>query len=309
MNLGALLDRLRASGIVIDDGPVVFSVARELKIQQGPGRPGGRFLRVLDRAKGERDFANLKFLRDRLGERINGPSQTLASGDLVCGVFPFIAHHKVSYDRLASGDRLREIAESLVLLHEAGGEYLRTMRAPASPVDFVPESEGSSADSATTAWLRATLRQQAARKPPVAQHCDFTYANLALSNDGRLVIFDWEEYGAVTCPAFDLTTFLLGHYHFGGEIGRALDSPAALLEMVTRDFGGAFLGRFGMNDGEYAEAFPAYLILFWLLKSRGFSVAINRRMQTMWSRLRRSEEWSRAMAARGVSGWPGPANG
>lgn len=293
VKLGALLDQMSASGIVVTDDPLVLNVARELKILQVAGGAQGRFLRIVEAQKGQRDFANLRFLQSRLGHRINCPTQIVACDDLVCGVFPFVPHEKVSYARLASGRLLQEVAESLALMHEAGREFSQRLGAKpdqaGSPVAGVDVCDG---DSAATAWLQSTLSTLSHSHVPVAQHCDFTYANLGVSNQGQLVIFDWEEYGAVTFPAFDLTTFLLGHYHFGGTIGAALDSPDSLIGMINRDFGASYLSRFDMTAETYMRLFPAYLLVFRTLKLNDFGHAINRRVQAMWARLRKSGAWS-----------------
>lgn len=297
MNLGALLDQLRLVGIVIDDDPVVLSVARDLKILQLANGSTQRFLRILERGKGERDFAHLRFLETRLGDRINAPSSVITTDDLACGESPFVAHFKVTHERLVSGNLLPEVAKSLVLMHEAGRDFCAT----AAPVgtSFSPESafEKGATDDATRSWLESTLRHLTETQPAVAQHCDFTYANLGIAQQGRLIIFDWEEYGTITYPAFDFTTFLLGHYHFEGVIGRALDSPVALIDLISRDFGKAFLGNLGLTVKEYTRVFPAYLFTFLTLKQGGFGAAINKRMQSMWSQLLQSGEWASAMRA------------
>lgn len=281
-----------ASGISVDRGPVVLSVARELKILQVAGGVRSRFLRILESGKGHKDFSNLQFLQGRLGHRINSPMQVVECDDLVCGVFPFVPHEKVSYARLVSGHLLTEVAACLALMHDAGREFARSAGMKADPAGLVAGINGCEVDAVATAWLQSTFRQVRERHAPVAQHCDFTYANLGVSDEGQLIIFDWEEYGAVTFPAFDLTTFLLGHYHFGGTIGAALDSPVSLIEMIRRDFGESYLGSFDMTADEYVRVFPAYLFLFRALKRKDFSVAINRRIQAMWTRLRKSGAWS-----------------
>lgn len=50
--------------------------------------------------------------------------------------------------------------------------------------------------------LRATLE----RLPALPQHGDLVLNNLGLRPDLRLVIFDWEDFGAVTLPGLDLFT-------------------------------------------------------------------------------------------------------
>lgn len=280
------------SGIVIDDGPFALNVSRELKVLQVAGGSRERFLRILEARKGARDFANLQFLQGRLGHRINAPTQVVAGDDLVCGVFPYVPHEKVSHARLVSGGLLQQVAASIALMHEAGEEFSRKAGTRAHPAELDAVHRVCDGDSATVAWLQSAFRGMEERHAPVAQHCDFTYVNLGVSKQGQLVVFDWEEYGAVTFPAFDLTTFLLGHYHFGGTIGAALDSPVSLVEMIKRDFGPSYLGSFDLTDDGYVRAFPAYLLLFRMLKLNDFGAAINSRLEAMWARLRNSAAWS-----------------
>lgn len=51
--------------------------------------------------------------------------------------------------------------------------------------------------------------------PPIAQHGDLVMNNLGIRDDGRLVVFDWEDYGALWLPGLDL--FTLG-YAFDEQI-------------------------------------------------------------------------------------------
>lgn len=283
---------MRSAGITVDDGPLVLGVARDLKIQRLASNSNPQFLRILKRDKGERDFANLQFLETRLGGRISAPTQVVASEDMVCGVFPYLAHSKVSYERFAASGLLGEVATSLALMHEAGREFARGSWPQRLDVRlgqaFVPDEERD----AMHAWLSAARERLESTFAPAAQHCDFTYANLATNAQGQLVIFDWEEFGAIRFPGFDLSTFVLGHYHFGGTIGQALDSPETLVAMIHRDFGESLLDRLGMSAEQYQEAFPLHLQNFLALKQGGFSIAINRRLHAMWMRLWRAEAWS-----------------
>jgi hypothetical protein len=70
-----------------------------------------------------------------------------------------------------------------------------------------------------------------------------------------------------------------------------------LIDLISRDFGKAFVASLGLTVKEYTRLFPAYLFTFLTLKQGGFSAAINRRMQSMWLRLLQSGEWASAMRA------------
>jgi hypothetical protein len=141
------------------------------------------------------------------------------------------------------------------------------------------------------------LHQAVGNRPPAAQHCDFSYANLGIASDGTLIVFDWEQYGMVQFPGFDLATFLVGHHHQCGTTDELLRSPESLIAVIDRDLGRGFLESLGFTAESFVAVFPAYIRVFWMLKRDGFGAAINRRVQSMWLRLCGADSWVRAMAA------------
>lgn len=48
---------------------------------------------------------------------------------------------------------------------------------------------------------------------PVRQHGDFVINNLALDDQDRLVVFDWEDYGVLSIPGLDLFTLEFSLHH------------------------------------------------------------------------------------------------
>lgn len=301
MNLGALMEKLGAEGIAVDDGSAVaVSVARELKISRYPDGSPPLFIRIVERQKGERDFAILAFLAARLGASISQPTQILRSGDLVCGLFPFVFHEKLRPQRIAGANTLlRKVAHLLVAMHAAGIDYASQHGEGDAATRLEVADCGADDTPAFRGYLETTFLKSAGNRPPAAQHCDFTYANLGLAGDGTLMVFDWEQYGMVRLPGFDFATFLFGHHHHCGTTDELVRSPDALIAVIERDFGRGFLESIGFTADSFVAVFPAYLRMFWMLKRDGFSAAINRRMQSMWQRLRSSEAWVRAMGAAG----------
>lgn len=297
MKLGRMLAKLEAEGIAVDDGAAVtVNVARELKIARYADGSPPLFIRILERQKGERDFEVLAYLAARLGASISQPARILKSEDLVCGLFPFVVHEKFRPRQIAGANNpLRKVADLLIAMHAAGTEFSGRYPEGTLPVHLTDQGFEPGDDSVFRGYLQTVFEQAIGSRPPAAQHCDFTYANLGLASDGALIVFDWEQYGMVRLPGFDFTTFLVGHHHQCGTTDTLVESPDSLIAVIERDFGRAFLGSFGFTADAFAAIFPAYLQTFWKLKRDGFGAAINRRMQSMWRQLRGSESWVRVM--------------
>ncbi|MBN8507270.1 MAG: hypothetical protein J0L57_01515 [Burkholderiales bacterium] len=81
------------------------------------------------------------------------------------------------------------------------------------------------------------------RLPSIPQHGDLVMNNLGICDDRQLVVFDWEDFGAVALPGLDLFTL---EYSFGqaadwarahgraGDLSHAFD-PTALQEALGLD--------------------------------------------------------------------------
>lgn len=298
MSIGKLLNKLQLMGIAVDgDCAVAVNVARELKICHFPHASTPVFLRVLKRSKGEKDFSNLAFLGSRLGSRINEPSRIVTTDEFICGFFPFVAHDRPSRKRLVSGELLLQVRDALVLMHTAGQDFAAENRSPLlRPVIDIADAE-CQFDAMFKRYMATNFRDIVGGKAPVAQHCDFTYVNLGITDDCRVIIFDWEEYGAIQYPGFDFATFLVSHHYHGGTIDDVLSSPEGLTRCIDRDFGNEFLGSIGLTTADFTRLFPAYIYVFLTLKREGFGATINTRIRAMLDRILESESWTRIMAA------------
>lgn len=295
MNIGLLLSQLRQQGIpTIEDCPVAINVARDLKISCFPAASPPLFLRILERIKGEADFENLRILKSHLGSHINGPMGVVSAANVSCGVFPFVTHQKVSYDRLRKRAALSQVRDILSSMHTSGLELNACGAVLSRTMVMDAVHDAGLLDDAARAYLETSFPGIVGQKPAVLQHCDFTYANLAVTTDGTLLVFDWEEYGVVRYPGFDFATFLLSHQHHSRRRGGAFETPDQLMALVSDDFGGDFLDGLGFTPEEFARVFPGYLAVFLTLK-KDFGARIKERMHATWRRMINSEAWLRIM--------------
>ena len=125
--------------------------------------------------------------------------------------------------------------------------------------------------------LSATNLQQLAALPSQRQHGDFVPNNFGMRPQG-LVIFDWEDFGRVDLPGFDLAVLLGSLVDFDptelrGLRDAALTGHGALQVPWLRDA----CRIAGVEQRSLLRALPFHLLLFMWLKDR-YSKAIRDRV-------------------------------
>ena len=127
--------------------------------------------------------------------------------------------------------------------------------------------------SLAQAWLADGLPDSLRRLPPMAQHGDLVLNNLGKSRAGDLVIFDWEDFGAVSVPGLDLFTLELA---LAGDVHLLLAGrrqPAAPLGRLVQRCCAAM----GLELDVYRRLAPFYALVFRYLK-RNYGPAVRARM-------------------------------
>lgn len=97
--------------------------------------------------------------------------------------------------------------------------------------------------------------------PCICQHGDLAVNNIGVAG-GELIFFDWEDFGHVDLPGFDLAVLLLSLNDFDMQrlIGR-LQAPCMELRLVQNS-----CACLGMTTDLFLTLFPAYLSLFARMK-------------------------------------------
>ena len=110
-------------------------------------------------------------------------------------------------------------------------------------------------------WER--IRCHAERLAPVLQHGDFAVNNIGVSH-GALVFFDWEDFGLIDLPGFDLAVLLLSLNNFSlTQLVAKLSGSSMEADIVQ---GGCV--ALGISASEFLDLFPAYASLYIQTKSR-----------------------------------------
>lgn len=93
------------------------------------------------------------------------------------------------------------------------------------------------------------------------QHSDFVVNNLAFNGD-KLIIFDWEDYGKIQYPGFDLVILLCSLFEFNmTELFDALKNTAPIRRIATECF-----KELGLALSDVYQFMPLYLYGFLHLK-------------------------------------------
>lgn len=125
-------------------------------------------------------------------------------------------------------------------------------------------------------WLRADSARLLATLQPMAQHGDFVLNNLGRTPSDQWVIFDWEDFGAVSLPGLDLFTFELSLA--GGA--QSLLAQRARNVPALQGFVAQACAAMGLSVAQYLELTPIYALVFRYLK-RNYGPSVRARMDAL----------------------------
>ena len=187
---------------------------------------------------------------------------------------PLLAHHVLSpghdvmrdFFAAARGGRRKSATANLALLASLERAYA-----------------GSPFEAALGPWRSEEGRAALAALGEAPQHGDFTLNNVGLGRDG-LVVFDWEDFGKVALPGFDLCTLLVSALH--------PDSPGAADAILGSGPEGRRVApvveracaALDLPVGAFRRAVPLYLLAFLQLKE-GYATAVHDRIARLLARV------------------------
>lgn len=119
---------------------------------------------------------------------------------------------------------------------------------------------------------------------PLPQHGDLVLNNLGLRPGRELIIFDWEDYGAVNLPGLDLFTLENSiHQDFAQQFpGRSAQVSIQALDI------GRLCEALGLSQDLYAELRLSYALVFRYLK-RNYNAEVRARLDLFINGLAKSD--------------------
>jgi hypothetical protein len=156
--------------------------------------------------------------------------------------------------------------------------------------------EGGPYARIATACIRQAQASGVESMPTQAQHGDFVLNNLG-QHDGRLVVFDWEDYGRVGLPGFDICTLCLSLLGEDADALRRVMSARAPQAQVLDDVLARACQAQGIELDRFRRLIPFYLLVFLYLK-RNYGTAVQDRIGRLLTGLvPRSEHSAESLVA------------
>jgi len=189
-------------------------------------------------------------------------------GQYFAGEWEIIVLRGIEHDYLSVGDIGRDRQQLVGKLSTYFDASRQAQLAPGVPHrEFLRGVRERTTDANAAAVLdQWILNRELDQLPFIAQHGDFTVNNLALSK-GRLVIFDWEDFGSVCLPGLDLCTAIASDARL----------DALRLGAVTRGAYARLVDNscppLGLTPKLFLRLIPLYLTVFLDLK-RGYAETI-----------------------------------
>jgi hypothetical protein len=128
-------------------------------------------------------------------------------------------------------------------------------------------------------WIEQSRQSGIDAMARVPQHGDFVFNNLASSN-GRLVIFDWEDYGRCGLPGLDIFTLCLSLLEEDLDGVRAMIDPTAGMASPVDDLIRRACEIQSIPLPMFRRLVPFYLLVFLYLK-RNYGVPVQHRLEAL----------------------------
>jgi hypothetical protein len=198
-----------------------------------------------------------RYVPEPLGRRV--------SGEWDIFVVRGVPHRSVPAGSIAGGRGT--LIPELVGFIDASSKGAKVARAPEPHTAALRRIHERTVDPVcaeiVTEWMAS---EQLDKLPHILQHGDFVVNNLGLA-DSRLVVFDWEDFGRIVLPGFDLCTVLASDAAFDRDALRAIITPARNGPDPYAELLDGACPAIGLTPEMFRKLIPLYLVIFLALKS------------------------------------------
>lgn len=259
------LKALRDEGLIETSSrpEVSVTVGRSLNVQVFPERSDGFYNVKLSRLNLEREHRALTEVREVLPDAIPVAMAFRRMGDLNALITQGVSSKAVREWPQSLTDFVSRYHGLQLQSRPFQGQISIGQR---EVIASMLESEGlAEIREPVGAWLASERSAFLDSLPAVSQHGDFAVMNLGAANGGY-VIFDWEDFGKVWLPGFDVCIFLLdatGVLDGGKDLTAVLDSTDA----TVADLRGRLLESLGLDARDFPHLLLASLVEFLYLKA------------------------------------------
>ena len=112
--------------------------------------------------------------------------------------------------------------------------------------------------------LPIDLKQPFYDYPKILQHSDLAMTNIGLTKKS-IIVFDWEDFGKIQIPMFDLTIFFLSLFQFSVKhfFSVLLNSTSRINHLIVK-----IIKSYNLTINDYQTLIPYYLKIFIYVKKK-----------------------------------------
>jgi len=207
-----------------------------------------------------------------------------------------IAYPLIEHDEFKAKDLVNPVFKNqlvqLVTLFQKQGPNKGLKKNEFSPVNTLSFANSSEKIQKASTYNNSCMAFLDANFDRISQHGDFTKNNLAITSTGRLLVFDWEDYGRVDIPFFDLATLIFSMSIDNGTTEAMSRNPAKLFDVSGSEEVINIVEKFGLDRASFVWLFPFFMMVFLdLKKSLGYGDQIVMQLTEFLENVFRSNGW------------------
>lgn len=282
LELDSVIDWLQAQELLEQPQDLFMSAPAPRPKLFVSGVRGAYLCKLHDLAAGERIHRNHGLMEEALHPFIARPLSVFYQGRQ-CSmlVYPYVQYQPVDARSFKDDQLRKELADFLIALnlqqnqHQGGNQAFSIGAADLS-------AQAARLGINQALWQDHINKSEILLKsyPPAKQHCDFTITNLGARKKPhkKLLVLDWDEYGASGYPLLDLATLLHSYINqTRKEFGFDPDAIGALLDQLVDPL----VFERVMDKKDFVALLPFYTLAFLVIKERfGFGARIRARYQS-----------------------------
>jgi hypothetical protein len=276
--LPQLLDHIQKSGLF---NPYSLSFCakftRNLKLYYNLDKDKGFFVKVCLNIGAKREYQALKFAYSKIDSHVPEPLLFLETQSLSAYVSPLYRFKVLSYNDFFLNPFLSQVCEILCLGLTFSNDYshslirsdsiqLEHLKSFAINEKIIDKENNHCLFYIDRCYSQLSLMNQ------IPQHCDVTPYNFSVERK-TVFLCDWEDFGMVCFPGFDLATFISEIAQKAGLQIELANSPDVLNNPILRKITDNVLPSQDLKLKQWQVFFPFYILLFSYLKKKlGYSI-------------------------------------
>lgn len=298
MSLQKLIKQLKKENIMdYHDNPKALNYGRDFKVTSFSPNDNSVCARFYNNShKAAADYETIKYLNNIIPKYIVKLLGLWKSGDNSVVVTRYIENDPFTINNLSSSILCGEISDFLLCLNAVTTTGVKNEEVKITNILKYLDNTDLENKEVASDYIGNHVNKLLDFLPSIPQHGDFTFTNLGVTSSRNIVVFDWEDYGCVRYPGFDLVTFVLSVLHHSGKLENIIHLPKKVLDITYELFDQGLIERIFLRDNIYLTLFPYYLLVFAYIKRKyRYSKKIEDRAKNAFNKILNGSEWNEVL--------------